>query len=117
MMLNSYNGQSKKWVGQPTHMRWKWVCYYNSASELMKELLDRDVIHYDDIEDYVAEENGIEKCDGDSEWKDLEEYQTKVSEALSEMDDDEIERMISYQTGNAYYQDFFKLDENGDEVE
>lgn len=36
MMLNSYNGQSKKWVGQPTHMRWIWVCFYNSARELME---------------------------------------------------------------------------------
>ena len=117
MVLNSYNGQSKKWVGQPTHMRWRWVCFYNSARELMEELLDHDVIHYDDIEDYVAEENDIEKCDVYSEPKDLEEYHAKISELLSEMSDNEIEFMISFQTGNAYYQDFFKLDEEGNEIE
>ena len=117
MVLNSYNGQSKKWVGQPTHMRWRWVCFYNSARELMEELLDHDVIHYDDIEDYVAEENDIEKCDVYSEPKDLEEYQEKIHELLSEMGDNEIEYMISCQTGNAYYQDFLKLDENGNEIE
>lgn len=116
MVLNSYNGQSKKWVGQPTHMRWRWVCFYNSARELMEELLDHDVIHYDDIEDYVAEENDIEKCDVYSEPKDLEEYHAKISELLSEMGDNEIEFMISCQTGNAYYQEFFKLDEEGNEI-
>ena len=117
MVLNSYNGQSKKWVGQPTHMRWRWVCFYNSARELMEELLDHDVIHYDDIEDYGAEENDIEKCDVYSEPKDLEEYHEKIYELLSEMGDNEIEYMISCQTGNAYYQDFLKLDENGNEIE
>lgn len=116
-MLNSYYGQSKKWVGQPTHMRWRLVCFYNSARELMEELLDHEVIHYDDIEDFVAEANDIEKCDGDSEPKDLEDYQAKVSELLSEMSDNEIEYMISCQTSNAYYQDFLKLDENRNEIE
>jgi hypothetical protein len=96
-------------------MRWRWVCFYNSARELMEELLDHEVIHYDDIEDFVAEENDIEKCDGDSEP--IEEYQAKISELLSKMSDNEIEYMISCQTGNAYYQDFFKLDEEGNEIE
>ena len=33
------------------------------------------------------------------------------------MGNNEIEYMISCQTGNAYYQDFLKLDENGNEIE
>ena len=75
------------------------------------------ICYYDDIEDYVAEENDIEKCDVYSELKDLEEYHEKIYELLSEMGDNEIEYMISCQTGNAYYQDFLKLDENGNEIE
>jgi hypothetical protein len=33
------------------------------------------------------------------------------------MSDNEIEYMISCQTGNAYYHDFFNLDEEGNEIE
>ena len=117
--LNSYYGQKYRWEGKPTHRQWTWVVYYDDPNELFNILIDKDIIHDDDINNYIINEYDLEKIKEEAEEKeDWDIIQEKVDNIrCHEMTQNEIESMIAHQTSNAYYQEFIDIEEERKEDE
>ena len=117
--LNSYNGQKYRWEGRPTHYQWVWVAYYDDINELFNMLINEDIIHDNDINEYIISKYSLEDSEKEAdENEDWEELQDKIEHIrCHDMTQDEIKTMIAHQTGNAYYQEFIDIEEERKEDE
>ena len=85
----------------------------------LKMLIDKDIIHDDDINNYIINEYDLGKIKEEAEEKeDWDIIQEKVENIrCHEMTQSEIESMIAHQTSNAYYQEFIDIEEERKEDE
>lgn len=117
--LNNDDGQKYRWEGRPTHCQWVWVAYYDDINDLFNMLINKDIIHDDNINKYIISKYSLEDLEKEAEEKDnWEDLQDKIELIrCQDMTQDEIETMIAHQTSNAYYQEFIDVEEERKEDE
>ncbi|MCW6681626.1 hypothetical protein NHG29_01935 [Aerococcaceae bacterium NML160702] len=100
-----------KWYGRSTSGISKWTVYADSITDLMNQLFDKNLIHYDDYDDEILKKAGKSRDD----FEDYDEIQKVVDNVI--LTDEENVTFILEQKGNAYYQHFYVQSESGEWLE
>lgn len=106
-----------KWVGRNTARNIKWEAFGNSYREIWEDLVNRNVMHYEDLENYLYKLNGIDETffeDEDGEWN-IDKWTNWKPE--EDMNEERYRDLIEKSDGNAYYQEFYHWDDEEGYVE
>ena len=97
-----------------------------TVQEIYDYLIEKEILDWDTVEDWVFENKLDEKnneirqayldCTLDDNYP-IDEFFNKVSRATIGLNDDEMMDIISYQSSNMYYQEWYELDEKGNRIE
>lgn len=95
-----------KFVGHNTSKTIKYEEYAESYKELAYKLLERNIVHYDELDEYIFKKYDVSSDDFviDGEWNEdkYNEFMNQVT--LNEQD---YRAFIGGCDGNAYYQEFY----------
>ena len=100
--MTIYNITQIEWNGRDTSGTSNWKIESNNIDELMEQLLNKGLIHYDNLENELLSKAG--KCQDD--FEEYEEMCNFIDELNITLTNKEKVQFIKEQNGNAYYQDF-----------